>query len=52
MPSLVVGQVARTVIKRFLGDVRRRHAAIAVFALFLQREEFQFLADHHAVGHP
>ncbi len=32
--------------------MRRRHAAIAVRAFFLQRQEFQLLADHHAVGHP
>ena len=44
--------MARAVIKRFLGDVRGGDAAIAVFALFLQRQEFQLLADHHAVGHP
>ena len=48
----VIGQVARAVIERFLGDVRRGDAAIAVLALFLQRQEFQLLADHHAVGHP
>jgi NADH:ubiquinone oxidoreductase subunit C len=44
--------VARAQIERFLRDVRRRHAAIAVAAFFLQREEFQLLADHHAVRHP
>ena len=32
--------------------MRRRHADIAILALFLQRQKFQFLADYHAVRHP
>ena len=48
----VIGQVTRAEVERLLGNVRRRHAVVAVLALFLQGEEFQLLADHHAIGHP
>ena len=49
---LVVRQVPRPIEKVFLRDVRSGDAAIALFALFLDREEFQLLPDHHAVRHP
>src|SRR5215469_5941663 len=32
--------------------MRCRNTAVPVLALLLQREKFEFLADHHAVRHP